>query len=247
MWKYLVLSICIWGSIGILPGDTGAFDLEIVTEEWAPYNYKDGDVLTGFSVEIVRAIIAELGEKHEIHLYPPARSSMMIEKMPNVMKFSWFRTPAREKNFKWIGPISQDAVYFYKKKGDQRVFKTIEDIKRADNITVPHRGLILRHVEALGITNITKIPNKEGQFLHLFRGEADLCVNSTPLGIAYYLEMLNMPADALVQTQVKLLEFPLYIACSKAIPDSVVTKWQKALDRVKASGQYKRIYDKYLN
>ncbi len=88
-------------------------------------------------------------------------------------------------------------------------------------------------VEAKGLTNLHKMPKLEAQFRHVLMGRADLSVNATPLGVAYYLKKLNKPTDALVKTQVKLLEFPLYIACSKKIPDSVINKWQRAFEKVK--------------
>jgi len=221
--------------------------LNVITEDWAPYNYEENNILKGFSVEVVKEIMTELGEKHPIEIYPGARGEMMLDKMPNIMNFSLFRTPERESRYKWIGPISEEAIYFYKRKDDPREYKSLDDIMKDSIITTPHKGLVLGYVEALGITNISKLPTRESQFLHLFMGRANLTVNATQLGVVYYLKRLNMPPDALVQTQVKLLEFPLYIACSKEIPDSVIRRWQNALDRVKSSGKYDQIYKKYLH
>ncbi len=222
-------------------------ELEIITEDWAPYNYLENGVVTGFSVEIVQAIMAELGESHKITLYPGGRGESMLDNQSNIMSFSLFRTPAREQQYKWIGPISKEAIYFYKRKNDTRIFKTFSDIEKVKKISVAHKGLVLSFVEAKGLTNIHKMPKIEAQFRHVLMGRADLSVNATPLGVAYYLKKLNKTTDALVKTQVKLLEFPLYIACSKKIPDSVINKWQQAFEKVKASGQYQRIYSKYLH
>ena len=116
-----------------------------------------------------------------------------------------------------------------------------------DTISVPHKGLVLSYVEAQGLTNIHKMLKMDAQIRHVLMGRADLAVSATPLGVAYYLKRLKKPTDALVKTQVKLLEFPLYIACSKEIPDRVISKWQQAFEKVKASGQYERIYNKYLH
>ena len=222
-------------------------ELEIITEDWAPYNYLENGVVTGFSVEIVQAIMAELGESYIISLYPGARGESMLDNLPNILSFSLFRTPAREEQYKWIGPISKEAIYFYKRKNDIRTFKTFSDIEKVNKISVAHKGLVLSFVEAKGLTNLHKMPKLEAQFRHVLMGRADLSVNATPLGVAYYLKKLNKPTDALVKTQVKLLEFPLYIACSKKIPDSVINKWQRAFEKVKTSGQYQRIYSKYLH
>ncbi len=246
MWKKIFISILLFGVFNISNVIAHDFKLEIITEDWAPYNYVEDNIVIGFSVEIVQAIMEELGEKHEIKVYPGARGEMMLDSMPNIMNFSLLRTPERETKYKWIGPISEEAIYFYKRKDDPREFKTLDDIKRVKTITVPHKGLVKSYVDAQGITNINALTTREAQFLHLFMGRADLSINASQIGVAYYLKKLNKPPDALVRTQVKLLEFPLYIACSKGIPDRVIKKWQRALDKIKSSGRYKQIYNKYL-
>lgn len=220
-------------------------DLRVITEDWAPYNYQEGNEIKGFSTEVVRALLDDLGEQYPIEIYPGPRSDRMLDTKPNIMYFSIFRTPEREDKYKWIGPIYDQAVYFYKRKGNVKAYRTVDDIKAA-SVTVPYKGLVADSVEALGVKNVIKLSSRERQFALLFTDRADLLVNTGPLGVAYYLKAMGMPVDSLVQTDVKLLEFPLYIACSKEIPDQVIERWQAALDRVKASEQYRTIYHKYL-
>lgn len=221
-------------------------DLKVITEDWAPYNYEENGELKGFSIEIVQAVMDELGEEYPISIYPGVRGDRMLETLPNVMYFSLFRTPEREDKFKWIGPISQEAIYFYKRKDNPHTYQTIDDIKHANNITVPYKGLIANKVDELGITNVMKLSSRDRQFSLLFSNRAELAVNTSPLGVAYYLKQIDKPVDSLVSTGVKLLEFPLYIACSKEIPDSVIERWQAALEKVKSSEKYEQIYSKYL-
>lgn len=221
-------------------------NLKVITEDWAPYNYVENNQLKGFSTEIIQAVMDELGESYPIAAYPGARGDRMLDTMPNVMYFSLFRTPEREEKYKWIGPISEQAIYFYKHKDNPKTYQTIEDIKQATKVTIPHKGLVADRVAELGINNVIKLSSREHQFSLVFSNRAELSVNTSPLGVAYYLKQLDQPADLLVSTGVKLLEFPLYIACSKEIPDSVIERWQTALDKVKASEKYEEIYSKYL-
>ncbi|WP_019615399.1 substrate-binding periplasmic protein [Psychromonas ossibalaenae] len=221
-------------------------ELQLITEEWAPYNYLEGDKNSGFSVEVIRAVMQELGEDHQINVFPGARGMLMLENMPNVMNFSLFRTPEREDKYKWIGPLSDEAVFFYKRKGDPRIFSSINDIKAVKAVSAPANGLVLSHADKLGISSIIKSHRKEHQLILLLKGRVDLLVSVTPIGISYYLNKMNYPVDSVVKTQVMLLKFPLYIACSKEIPDSIIEKWQSALDKVKSSARYQQIYNKYL-
>ncbi len=242
----LIASLSVWASL-VAAIEAPTFELNIITEDWAPYNYQEKGKLSGFSVEIVQAMMRQLGETHTISVYPGARGESMLDHQPNIMSFSLFRTPERENRYKWIGPISQESIYFYKRKDDQRIFKSISDIKKVAKIAIPHKGLVSSYVDTLKLANIHKMPQKDAQFRHVLMGRADLLANVTPLGISYYLKQLNVDPDALLKTQLKLLEFPLYIACSKQMPDDIINRWQSALDQVKASGEFDRIYNKYLH
>lgn len=221
-------------------------DLEIITEDWAPYNYKEDNLVKGFSTEIIQAVMDELNETYPIAIYPGPRGDRMLDTLPNIMYFTLFRTPEREHKYKWIGPISDEAIYFYKHKNNPKHYFTIEDVKKATLVTVPYKGLVADKVEEHGIKNIIKVSSREQQLALLLKERAELLVNTSPIGVAYYLKKMNKPVDSLIQTKVKLLEFPLYIACSKEIPDDVIQRWQDALERVKASSTYTQIYNKYL-
>jgi len=221
-------------------------DLKVITEDWAPYNYEEGGIIQGYSTEIVRAIMTELGESYPIAIYPGARADRMLDTLPNVIYFSLFRTPEREDKYKWIGPLSEQAIFFYKRKDNPKVYRTVEDVKNATKITVPYKGLVADKVAALGITNVIKLSDRDQQFKLLFSDRAELSVNVSPIGVSYHLKQLNKPTDALVPTAVKLLEFPLYIACSKQIPDETIQRWQAALERVQQSEKYQEIHRKYL-
>jgi len=221
-------------------------NLMIITEEWAPYNYSLKGVAKGFSVEIVKAIMQELGEQHPISVYPGARAMQLLDNTENVLNFSLFRTPEREKKYKWIGPLSNESIYFYKRADDPREFKTIEDVKAVKAIATPLNGLVFSHLQAQKFTNLSKSHSTLQQLSKLLKNRVDLSISVTPLGKMHYLTKLEQPANAITNTGVKLLEFPLYIACSKELPDSVIKRWQQALDRVIESGKYAKIYDKYL-
>lgn len=221
-------------------------DLKVITEDWAPYNYEEGGKVQGFSTEIVRAIMVELGESYPIGIYPGARADRMLDTLPNVIYFSLFRTPEREDKYKWVGPLSDQVIFFYKRKDNPKTYRTIEDVQKASKITVPYKGLVADKVAALGIKNVIKLSDRDQQFKLLFSDRAELSVNVSPIGVNYHLRRLNKPTDALVATKVKLLEFPLYIACSKQISDETIQRWQTALERVKKSEKYQAIYRKHL-
>ncbi|WP_108650855.1 substrate-binding periplasmic protein [Dongshaea marina] len=144
---FLVLCICISGPAIASTTSSQPFTLRIITEEWAPYNYMEKGVLKGFSVEIVRAVMKQLGEEHKIELLPGARGERLLDYEPNVMNFSLFRTREREPRYKWIGPISEESIYFYKLADNHKTYGDIQQIKKIA-IASPTRGWFF-----LGLSN----------------------------------------------------------------------------------------------
>lgn len=67
----------------MLISETG--NIQLVTEEWAPCNYRKNGELQGFSVEIVRSIMNELGIDEEIEIYPSMRSTHKLNCEPRTI------------------------------------------------------------------------------------------------------------------------------------------------------------------
>lgn len=221
--------------------------LKIVTEEWAPYNYSEAGVPKGFSVEIVQAIAQSLGTDIDIQLLPSMRAKASLESNQRTMLITMLRTPERETQYKWIGPLGDSAIYFYKREGSPLAIATLEDAKKVSSICARQGGLAISRLRAAGFTNLDAGAS-DGKTVYkmLIFGRCDLAVSDSPLGVSHLLKQMNYPLDAVVQTPVKLLTSSAYIACSKDIPDTEIARWQMALDKLKASGAFQTILKKYM-
>lgn len=220
--------------------------ISVVTEEWPPYNYIESGVVKGFSVEIVQAILKRLNEDIQIQLFPSMRASYMLNTLPGTLFITMFRTPERETQYKWIGPLDNGAIYFYKRKDNPLQLSSLEDAKKVKVICSRHAGLVLNTLKAAGFNNLeSSATDGFSVYKKLILKRCDLGISDAPLGVKYLLKQMGYPTDAVVQTAVRVIDSPLYIACSKDIPDQVIALWQKALDDMKASGAYAKIHAKY--
>ncbi len=105
---------------------------------------------------------------------------------------------------------------------------------------------MLDSLKAAGFTNLDPTSTDgESVYRKLLLDRCDLAISDTPLGVRYLLKKMNQPGNALVQTPVKLVGAPLYIACSADISDVEIARWQKALDGMKTSGLFAEIQKKY--
>lgn len=230
-------------------GQTNASEqdkLIVLTEEWAPYNYTVDGQLTGFSVEIVQRIIRDLDVDAEIELYPSMRASYMLNHEPRRLFISMFKTKERENQYQWIGPLVDSSIYFYKKKGSPLVIESLEDAKQVEMISTRHAGLVFDKLKKAGFTNLDNVSvYAKTVYEKLLHGRTDLGISESPLGTKHILRELDYPPDAVVRTQVKVVDSALYIAASKDIPDSEIALWQASLDKLKASGVYEEVLRKY--
>ena len=235
-WRWLAVWLVLMG-----PGWCGAQPLArnasitLITEGWPPYNYVEQGHLSGVSVRIVRALQQELGRSDPIRLYPSMRASKMLQTQTRTMMFSMFRTPQREASYKWIGPIGRDAIYFYQRRGSPLQIRTLKDAKDVPVIASRQAGLVFNTLTALGFTNLDASAHSSKQvYGKLLRARAELAISHSP-------QQRGVPADASQQGPVKVVESDLYIAASLDFSDSEIALWQKALNRLKASGEFERL------
>ena len=76
----------------IISGET----LTIVTEDYPPYNYMENGRITGFSTEIVEAIVRKAGLQGIPKMYPWARAYMMVQNDKDVLIYTITRNQERE-------------------------------------------------------------------------------------------------------------------------------------------------------
>ena len=232
----------------VVAGSCWAADrkLNIVTEEWAPYNYSENGALKGFSVEIVQAIAQLLNADIDIQLMPSMRAKASLENNQRTMLVTMLRTPERDTKYKWIGPLGDSSIYFYKRKGNPLEVSTLEDTKKVRSICSRQGGLTTSKLREAGFTNLeASASDGNAVYRMLIFGRCDLAVSDSPLGVIHLLKQMNYPLDAVVQTPVKLIAAPIYIACSKDISDAEIARWQMALDKLKTSVAFQAILKRY--
>jgi len=243
--KLRLLIYCIFLFFIVINVCAQDYPIKIIMTDFPPYNYLENNKIVGFATDVIRAIMIELNVNYGIQEYPDARMHHMLEEDKGIMAYVLFRTPSRENKYKWIGPIATDHVDIYKNKGSNLIINNINDAKKVTRISAYHEGAIFDRLEELGFKNIDKTPNVDGIFKKLLNGRVDLMVGLPNLGVKHWLRNNGYAPDDLVQLPVRVESFDMYIVCTKDIPDSIINKWQKSLDGLKASGGFEKLYNKY--
>lgn len=219
----------------------------IITEEWPPYNYTEEEKLTGFSVEIVQNMMQVMDKDYQIQLLPSMRTTRVISTRPRTIMFSLFRTPEREPNYKWIGPLINGAIFPYKKRDNKLKIESLEEMRNVRRIATRHSGLIPNILSAQGFENLDMTATSSLQvYRKLLVGRADIAISDTDLGVSYNLKLLGAEMAVLEKIPIIIFKSDLYIAASKDIADTEIQQWQSALDTLKENGIYDEIYEKYM-
>lgn len=219
----------------------------VVTEEWPPFNYMEDGKITGFSTELVTRILKIMNKEYKIRMLPSMRTTHLLNTRPKTIMFSMFRTPERDLIYKWVGPLCDGSIFFYKRRDRTIKIESLEDIKKVNRVACRQEGLIPKLLLKKGFTNLDKTATNSLQIYEkLLRGRCDLAISDTDLGVAYSLKQLNTPMDVVEKIPIKIYEAELYIAFSRDIPDKDIQQWQSALDKLKTDGIYENIFHKYV-
>jgi polar amino acid transport system substrate-binding protein len=95
-------------------------NLQIITEEYAPYNYVENGTLKGISVDLVEEILIRMGStltRDSFRILPWNEGYNLVTSTPDTILFSTERLPEREHTFLWAGPINDGPEVLFVRDG----------------------------------------------------------------------------------------------------------------------------------
>ncbi|MBF0280813.1 MAG: transporter substrate-binding domain-containing protein [SAR324 cluster bacterium] len=229
-----------------------AVEITVLTEEYAPFNYEENGKVTGFSTEIVEALMEKtkiypVGGK--IEMYPWKRAYRRALEEKNVLIYTMTRTKKRENVFKWVGPIFPREVWLFKLKGRNEIKSdTLEEVKK--HMTGVTDGVAsTEELLRLGFTkgeNLEVVPSNLVNYRKFVNGRVDFMPTSE-LEMAFRLR--NDGKSYAMVEKAYLLSGGLfyYLAFSKETDDRVVEQFQKAFEIIEQDGTLDKIKSRYLN
>jgi polar amino acid transport system substrate-binding protein len=214
--------------------------LKVYTEDdFPPFNYNKDNKLVGFSVDIVEEILSTAKFRHtNVKALPWARSYHLTQMYPNSMLFTMHRTPEREDQFKWVGPIGKSQLVILMKKNNPEIIENF-------SIAAVRDSAEMFAIEKMGIeeNRIVKI-NKPSLCLNLLNMDrVDACAISYVSAVKeMQLSKIDINNFYIYKT---LSERGLFIAFNKDTPEEITNFFTEELDRIKKSLLYNELITKY--
>ncbi|MBF0452297.1 MAG: transporter substrate-binding domain-containing protein [Candidatus Magnetomorum sp.] len=225
---YLTCSIIV---LTVTPFISYCESLEVVTENWRPYNYEEQGVIKGISSEIVKKVLDRSGLQYTISIYPWSRAYKMALEKENVLIYTIIRIPQRENLFKWVSPLGKGGVTsLYRLKDNTEVhIKTLEDAKKLDIVTnlnsMDHIWLTNN-----GFTQLYTPAAVENAIKMIFKKRINLIAFDNTV---MKKECANFGFDSRELVEViPLFKTPPYMALSLKTSDSILQQLQRSYNEL---------------
>ena len=227
-----------------------AESLKILTEEFPPYNYTENGKITGFSTDVIRAVLKEVKLDGEFQSMPWARAYDIAKNADSVLIYTIGRTPQREKLFKWVGVIAPIQYYLYSLPQRKLVFEQLDQALPFQIATV-NEDVGEQFLISKGFVkgkNLQSSVKYELNYEKLKRGRVDLWIMTDLVANYLVRKAGDDPAKSLARSYAveELNGEGYYMAFGLQTPDALVERLSKGLAAIKKNGTYDAIKKKWL-
>lgn len=236
--RKLLLTVAIsLSSLSVL-SPARAETIHFTTEEYPPFNYRDGKTPVGATVEQVQKVMTDIGVDYTIDVMPWARAYNQALTQPLTCVFATAHNDERDKLFKWVQPLLIDRNILIKHSGSTVTAATIDEAKKylVGTWRQDYTETILRR------NNFPRI-DVGSDFRATLKKLMSDRVDLMPISESYF-DKLKKDGNAVEKVTI-LSQQPMGIACQKDFPDDLRSRMQTALDALIADGTQTRIFLKY--
>lgn len=242
--RCVIFGMALAGALCALPA-RGA-DLTAYTEEWAPYNYSEGNAIKGIATDVLRAMCESARLDCDIKMVPWARAYRSASQQANNLVFTTARKPSREHEFIWIGPLLPRTTWVYVRPGLE---KTIGDFTEL----AKHRVGVVRDEAALQDLLDSHVPPSSlliqasnTDVLRMLLGSSVDAMVDTEVGMQWNLRHAGVSDSAVTRLMKLSDEGAYYYALNRDSDPALVRKLQTALDKLRHDGKVATIVRKYI-
>ncbi len=221
--------------------------LPIVTTPFPPYQMEIKGQAAGISTEIVQAIMAEADINYRIRFYPWNRAYLLAQQPTPTLIYNLSRTKARETQFQWVGAITPNIVYLWRRADRKDIqLKHLADAARYRIGVVKNdvkRSYLLE--QQIPDSQLPMVSRDEQNVQKLMRGRIDLMPYDEG-ALTYHLNELGYQREEASKAfWLKDLSGELYLAASLSTPPALVERLQLGWKRVREKGIYHQILARY--
>lgn len=238
-------ALCSGAAAAALPP---GYKIQLLTENYPPFNMAVGgknfareENLRGFAVDVLRETCKRAGIACEMTLrFPWARVYQMALDNPDHGVFVTVRTPEREQQFKWVGPIGAHAWELLARADSLISLASLEDARQY-RVGAYKGDVIAEQLKAKGLPLAEALRDQDNAH-KLQKGQIDLWATGDPSG--RYLAREEGVTG--LKTVLRIEGGQLFLALNRKTPDEAVQRLQAALDGLRSEGFLDKALSAYL-
>ncbi|MCX4025701.1 ABC transporter substrate-binding protein [Endozoicomonas sp. SM1973] len=224
-----------------------SYKLNLLTENNPPFNMSTNGKKFAREEQVdglATVILREMCKRAQITCtftlrFPWSKVLEQAQTKPGYAVYTTVRTPEREPNFKWVGPITRNDWIFVAKADSTIQLKTLDEAKQL-RVGGYKGDAKAKFLEGKGFSLVTSL--QDIRLLNkLDQGKIDLWVTSDPAG-----PQLAQKNNIAVKKVFVIQRKDLYLAVNKQVPDEIIDKLQKAYKQLEQEGVVKQIEERFL-
>ncbi|MCC8932104.1 substrate-binding periplasmic protein [Rhizobium sp. 'Codium 1'] len=212
--------------------------VHFTTEDYPPYNYREGDQIVGAGYDQLLLMMKEINIPYTIEMMPWARAIALAETEPMHCVFTAAHIPERDKKFKWVEPVAvgRNFMVSHRKSGI-----TVGNIEEAKGYIVgtQRNDYTQTLLENEGFRKIDLATDLKLTLKKLQSKRIDLM----PISEQHYIELQEKGEE--LEAQFVFSEQIFAIACNANFPQELLARMQGELDKLIADGTQAKIFDTY--
>lgn len=231
-------------AIPAAPATAARGPLRILGADIAPLYFMRNGVVTGFCAEVVKEIQRRVADRAPMHVVPWARAYRMALAGENVVLACPKRTPAREALFQWVGPVLDAQTNLYALRGSHVHLHALDDARTLDGILLSRDFYAYQYLNDAGFTNLEPVNSTKTMLTMLLAGRRQAMVLDREQ-LPALLAQANV-APGVVEPVLFLMNIESYLTFPVDAPETQVSLWRQALERMKQDGSFARLQRQWL-
>ncbi|AZN35571.1 substrate-binding periplasmic protein [Iodobacter ciconiae] len=236
---------CVFFILSLSFHSFAAEQLNALTEYLPPLNFEKNGKVTGFSTELLDLIALDAKVTLKKEMLPWPRAYSRAQKESNTLIYSIARTPERESQFQWLGPISSRRIMLYKLATRKDILIKNLDDARAYRIGVVREAESTRNLIRLGFDKLDLATDDENNMRKFKHGRFDLLL-ALNWSAAFNAEKLGLK-DEIVPAQLVTEQTNYWFGISLQTDPALVLKMNQALHKIRKDGRLEKLKQKYIS
>ena len=243
MYRYLIVLSMVVLSVAC-QAESQQPALRIVTELSPPHQTLENGEVAGISTSIVKAVLQQAGLDASIEVYPWARAYYIASNTPNVLIYNIARTPERETEFHWIGPVASYRLGLARLAERTDLNPSRPEQLQNYSVAAQRDDFAVEVLASYGLKagrDIQLAADILESWRLLLNGKVDYVIDDA-MAIPYTEQQLKLPEGTVrFVLAIKELEQQTYLAASKNTDPALLQKLLDAHQQIQSQQLYQQV------